>query len=91
MRFTFLGQNEYEEILRLRQDGWKCKDIAKRFNVCEATAFNIVNGKTVPRRRRDVVTKIRNAYAALDFEEEDFSKKPDDALFQHVRVRDFIG
>lgn len=87
----YLRTNEIEEVKKLRAQGWKFKDIAGRFMVCEATVSNIVNGKSSPRRLKHVDTSVRSPYAAVDFKEEDFSQYPDTVLFQHVRVWDFTG
>lgn len=87
----YLRQHEIDELIKLRDEGSKIKDIAKRFDVCEATVSNIVRGKYAPRRRKQVEVTLRSPYSPLDFKEEDFSSLPDDVLFQHVREWDFIG
>lgn len=91
----YSGKPEVEEMKKLRDEGWYFRDIAKRFNVCEQTAANLVNGKTVERggKRggRTKVISIAKTYAAPDFREQDFSQLPDTVLFEHVRECNFIG
>lgn len=87
----YLRQQEVDEVKKLREEGFMIKDIAKRFNVCDATISNIVNGKSAPRKMKSLGDKIRSPYDPVEFIEEDFSSFPDNVLFQPVRERDFIG
>lgn len=93
----YIGQQEVEEIIKLHDDeGWTFKDLAKRFNVCEATVSNYVNKRTSPRflkkkggRQRGI--PVTKSFAAPDYSDQDFSRLPDHVLFEHVRECNFIG
>lgn len=87
----YLGPDEMEDVRKLRQQGRKIKDLAGQFNVSEGTIHNVLRDKTIPRRRKTVLPKAKNSFLPAGFEEEDFSKQPDNVLFQHVRIWDFIG
>lgn len=88
----YLKQSEMDQIKKLRMEGARVKDIAKQFNVSEGTISNIVNGKNIPRKFKEVVgSYIRSPYDPIEFKEEVFKDLPDEVLFQPVRDRDFIG
>lgn len=87
----YLRSEDMEEVKKLRAEGAMIKDIAKRFNVCDATISNIVNGKSAPRKLKSVGGPVRSPYDPIDFVEEIFIGLPDTVLFQHTRERDFIG
>lgn len=92
----YIRQGEVNEILQLHENGALMKDIARKFNISEATVSNYIHGRTRPRfmkRRagRPRVIPVTKIYAAPDFKEENFSKLKDDVLFQHVRACNFIG
>ncbi len=87
----YLAENEMEDVLKLRAEGWYIKAIAKRFEVCEATISNIVNGKARKRKMGSVGKELYRAEIRREMREENFSELPDHVLFQHVKESNFIG
>jgi len=93
----YLSPAESAEIVRLfQEEGKSLKDLAKLFDICEATVYNHVHGRTNPRalRKKKIRPKkatVINLYASSACEEMDFSTLPDDVLFVHVRECNFIG
>jgi hypothetical protein len=87
-----LAKEDMDEILALRAKRVRLHDIAVRFRVSEAQVSNIINGKHLPRRiTRESEQKQRSPYDPVDFQEEDFSKLPNDVYFKHTKACDFIG
>jgi Helix-turn-helix domain len=93
--YHYLSPTEIEEIIKLYEEGWSQKNLAVRYNVCEATISNHVTGRHKPRFRkktgRPKGVKIAKPYARPEFVEQDFSQLPDSVLFEHVRECNFIG
>jgi transcriptional regulator with XRE-family HTH domain len=92
--YRYLVEGEHLAIKKLRlEEGMKIKEIAKRFNVCEATVSNIVKGNTVPRGTAKLrkASKQGPAIEAHELESQDFSQLPDDVMFEHVKEYNFIG
>lgn len=89
MQKRYLSPEEYESILRQKEEGIQSKDIAKAFGVCEATVSNVIHGrnKTRGKRRRAVGPPP----SKCESEEMVFSELPDEVMFKHVRVWDYIG
>lgn len=80
-----LAIQDMQEILQLRSQKMLLKDIAARYQISDAQVSNLINGKHIPKR-----LKV-NPHAPVPFDEEDFSKLPNDVLFKHVKAFDFIG
>jgi len=83
----YLSFEDHEEIKKLRDRGWKMKDLATRFGISEASVSNIVRGITLPRKP----PKPKKEESKREEEYVDFSRLPKSVLFQHVKECNFIG
>ena len=88
----WLSEKQEAEVVKMRLEGVRVKDIAKKFQVCDATISGIV------KRRIGVIVRPKKGdmkYSHPDKEpgvkEEVFADLPDEVLFKHVRIWDFIG
>jgi predicted transcriptional regulator len=86
-----LRADEVEELKKLREEGWMIKNLAKHFGICTATVSNIMAGKTDPAKKKPAKQRVPKSSGIREFEEVNFKTLPNDALFQHVRIWDFIG
>jgi hypothetical protein len=88
----YLSQSDHEDIRELRAIGWSTLAIAARFEVCQATVSNVLNGRSKPKRRNFVPKppKPPQERPVITLYE-DFSQLPDHVLFQPVKECNFIG
>jgi hypothetical protein len=88
----YLEEKEAAEIKKLAGDGWKIKDLSKKFNVCRATISNVLMDRRSARSRKENRRgPKRGPYVPVDFKEEVLMGLPDEILFQHVKAYDFMG
>jgi hypothetical protein len=73
----------------MKREGTAARNIARTFNISEATVYNIASGRT--RGRSEGRKKLVLHLPEPGIQEEDLSKRGDDEFFQHVRPWDFIG
>jgi hypothetical protein len=84
----YLSPEEHAEIHRLHAASVSQKDIARQFRICEASVSNIVHGRSRPRKP---ALHRRQTVQIPEAREQDFSQLPDNVLFKHVPVWDYIG
>jgi transposase-like protein len=89
MSKRYLSQEQCQSIVRLKAEGATVKNIARTFGVSEPTVYNIAAGRTRARARRQQNGQ-QDGHEPV-FQEVDFSALPDEVLFTHVRIWDFIG
>lgn len=85
----YLSPEQCQSIVRMKAEGASARNIARSFGISEPTVYNIAAGRTRPRAERYRNVQIRTAEPEV--QEVDFSQLPDNVLFKHVRMWDFIG
>lgn len=95
MQKHYLSPEEEAAILSMREEGNKMETIARKFGICQATVSNVINGKHKVRgkqnRRRGCGPRRPERELVTEEAEQVFVDLPDDVLFQHVRLWDYIG
>ena len=94
MQKHYLSPEEEAGILKMREEGHKMLVIAKKFEICQATVSNVINGRHKVRGKsncRRACAPPRRPHCEPAPEELVFIDLPDEVLFQHVRVWDYIG